>query len=463
LDTIAAFVTPQLALLHRGKVRDSYRIDERTRLIVVSDRLSAFDRVLETPIRHKGAVLSCLSNWWFESTAAICPNHLVRQIDPNLTLVAEAKPIKVEVVVRGYITGSMWRAYAQGKRSFSGQSVPDGLQRNQRLPVPLVTPTTKEEVDREITPPAIVAEGLASSALWEQMAATALRLFAFGSERLAARGLLLADTKYEFGTVGDRLMLIDEIHTPDSSRLWPADQYQRDPLAVESLDKEYVRAWILQTEHGGGPRVMALPAEVAAETSRRYLQLYERVTGAALPLDDEPPRARMVRNLVAAGLIKDGYVAICLGSPADQEHAATIADVLTRHDVAVDWRVVSAHKNGEQIMRLAAEYNHSAEPGACIAIAGLSNGLGGALAANLTIPVISCPPFKDTADLLANINSSLLLPSRTPAATVVRPENAALLALRCLNLPRLRAAFGREIAVMKDDLAAHDRRVRGRG
>ena len=136
--------------------------------------------------------------------------------------------------------------------------------------------------------------------------------------------------------------------------------------------------------------------------------------------------------------------------------------MLTRHGVAIDWRVVSAHKNGEQIVRLAAEYNHSAEPGACIAIAGLSNGLGGALAANLTIPVISCPPFKDTVDMLANINSSLLLPSRTPAATVVRPENAALLALRCLNLPRLRAAFVREIAVMKNDLTAHDQRVRGR-
>jgi phosphoribosylaminoimidazole carboxylase PurE protein len=169
----------------------------------------------------------------------------------------------------------------------------------------------------------------------------------------------------------------------------------------------------------------------------------------------------MARNLSAAGLLRDGYIAIVMGSPADIDHARRIRDLLAAYDLHVDLRVVSAHKNGEEIVGMAGEYNESVEPGAVVAIAGLSNGLGGALAANLNLPVFNCPPARDLNELQAWIHSSLLMPSRVPAATVVHPDNAALAAMRALNLPRLRERFTSEIASMKADLKEQDQRLRG--
>jgi phosphoribosylaminoimidazole-succinocarboxamide synthase len=459
MNTLTTFSTPQLRRLHRGKVRDSYRIDDRTRLIVVTDRISAFDKVLATPIPHKGAVLCGLTDFWFERTAGIVPNHVVRAVDPNITIVREAVPIMVEVVVRGYLTGSMWRAYEKGKRRFSGVTAPDALTKNARFREPLVTPTTKGAVDLEISPDEIVGRGLADQAVWTRMQSAALQLFAAGSEYLAQRGLLLVDTKYEFGLIDGELVVIDEMHTPDSSRIWPDEGYRRSPQAVESLDKEYVRAYLL-AQAEPGPMPDTLPDAVVAETTRRYLELYERVTGRPLPVSDEDLRPRMVRNLAAAGVLRDGYVAIVMGSPADIDHARRIRDFLAAYDLLVDLRVVSAHKNGEEIVRMAGEYNDSVEPGAVVAIAGLSNGLGGALAANLNLPVFNCPPARDLSELQAWIHSSLLMPSRVPAATVVHPDNAALAAMRALNLPRLRERFTSEITSMKADLKEQDQRLR---
>lgn len=458
---LTRFSTPQLPLLHRGKVRDSLRVDGKTRLIVVTDRISAFDQVLETPIASKGAVLNSLSKFWFDRTRGIVPNHCVATPDPQAMLVREAEPIRVEMVVRGYVTGSMWRAYQKGKRSFSGTQVPDGLEKNQRLPRPILTPTTKEESDREITPEGIVEAGLADRAVYAEMERVARQLFESGTELLAQRGLLLVDTKYEFGMVDGILTLIDEIHTPDSSRFWAADDWARDRAAVVELDKEYVRRWLLDhTVDGKMPR--RLPEEVAAEASRRYLALFERVTGAPLGLPRLETRERLYRNLLEARLLRDGFVVIFMGSTSDQAHCAKLKEALEKYDVMVDLRVVSAHRNGEQIARMADEYNHSVEPGAAIAVAGLSNGLGGAVAANLSIPVFNSPPFKDQTDLLLNINSSLMMPSKLPAATVVGVEAAALAALRSLNLQRLRDRFLAEIAETKARLEDEDRRIRGR-
>jgi len=205
-----------------------------------------------------------------------------------------------------------------------------------------------------------------------------------------------------------------------------------------------------------------LPEEILVETSRRYLDLFEKVTGEPLPGLETHVKARVCRDLLEAGYIKDGYVAIVMGSTRDMEHARRIADVLEGYDVVVDLRVASAHKNGEDVVRIADEYNACVEPGAVIAVAGLSNGLGGALAANLGIPVINCPPFADGTDMALNINSSLMLPSQTPASTIVRPENAAAAALRALNLHRLRDCFAVERAETKAELRRQDREVRGR-
>ncbi len=462
MKCLVNFSTPQLHKIHTGKVRDSIRIDSTTRMIVVTDRLSAFDSVLKTPIPHKGAVLNGIANFWFEKTEPIIKNHFVKMIDPNITLVKEAIPIRVEMIVRGYLTGSMWRGYRKGQREFSGVEVPDEMRRNQRFPKPIVTPTTKEKSDREISPADLVKEGWVEQKTYERMEQVSLELFKLGTRFLAEQGIILVDTKYEFGLLDGELILIDEIHTPDSSRFWRSDDHQKEPEQVEQIDKEYVRQWLL-THKVDDLYPDTLPEDVVQETSRRYLEIYEMVTGKQFEIrEHESISARMCQNLVSNGLIKEGYVAIVMGSSSDLEHCRKIQSYIEQYDIMTDLRIVSAHKNGEDILQLAREYNNSIEPGAVIAVAGRSNGLGGALAANLNLPVCNCPPFKDNLDLIVNVNSSLMMPSKTPAATVVHPDNAAHAALRSLNIRRLRDKFTQEIAEMKSGLQQADRDIRGK-
>ncbi|GGE99749.1 phosphoribosylaminoimidazolesuccinocarboxamide synthase [Hymenobacter cavernae] len=307
MNTLNQFDTPQLQLLHRGKVRDSLRAPNGERLIVVTDRLSAFDSVLETPIAYKGAVLNGLANFWFEKTKHIIPNHVIELVDANAMLVKEAEPIRVEMVVRAYLTGSMWRGYQAGQRTFSGVTVPDGMTKHQPFPEFILTPTTKEESDREITPENLVSEGWVSQELYDQMAEKALALFKVGSDLLKEKGIILVDTKYEFGLLNGELILIDEIHTPDSSRFWSAEDYAKNPETAEQMDKEYVRQWLIANKQDGKyPR--ALTPEVSAEASRRYLDIYERIVGSPLPTSSElttdgDVTTRLVGNLVRAGLM----------------------------------------------------------------------------------------------------------------------------------------------------------------
>ena len=292
------------------------------------------------------------------------------------------------------------------------------------------------------------------------MEKAALQLFEFGTKLLAEKGIILVDTKYEFGLLEGKLILIDEIHTPDSSRFWRAEDYAQNPGNAEQIDKEYVRQWLLHNKIDGQYSLM-LPEDVVKETSRRYLEIYKLITGKSLDVDEhEPIKARMCRNLVREGLLKDSYVAIVMGSPSDLDHCKKIQSYIQKYEIMTDLRVISAHKNGEEIVKLAQEYNDSIEPGAVIAVAGRSNGLGGALAANLNLPVINCPPFKDNVDMLVNVNSSLMMPSQTPAVTVIHPDNAAYAAMRSLNLYRLRETFNQEIDVMKTALINADKEVR---
>lgn len=319
MNTLTHFASPQLPLLHRGKVRDSLRAPSGDRLIIVTDRLSAFDSVLETAIPHKGAVLNGLANFWFEKTSHIIPNHVIKLVDANAMLVKEAKPIKVEMVVRQYLTGSMWRGYQAGQRTFSGVTVPDGLTKNQAFPQAIVTPTTKEESDREITPENLVSEGWVTKELYDQMAVKAQMLFAVGSRLLAEKGIILVDTKYEFGLLNGQLILIDEMHTPDSSRFWSTEDYARNPETAEQMDKEYVRQWLIANKKDGQyPR--ALTPEVTQEASRRYLDIYERIVGEPMPTaESEDVRARLLANLVQAGLMTEAQVSNLVDAPADEE------------------------------------------------------------------------------------------------------------------------------------------------
>jgi phosphoribosylaminoimidazole-succinocarboxamide synthase len=430
------------------------------RLIAVTDRISAFDSVLDSFIPAKGAVLNKITNFWFKETSHIIDNHFIAEVDPDITLVQEVVPIKVEMVIRGYLTGSMWRYYSEGKRTFSGLQVPDGLTKNQKFPTPILTPTTKEDSDREITPEDIIASGLTDAKTLKTMMDAARALYDFGSTYLAKKGIILVDTKYEFGIKDGKVILIDEIHTPDSSRFWKAENYAQSPENAEQIDKEFVRQWLIANKKDG-KYPTSLPAEVVAETTKRYIEIYEAVTGETWTLDLKADITnRVYANLVRHNIIKSGYVAIVMGSISDEEHARKIKGYLKPYPVKVELRVVSAHKNGEDIAALADEYNSSIERGVVIAVAGRSNGLGGALAANLNIPVINCPPFKDNLDLMVNINSSLMMPGNTPALTVVHPDNAAMAALRCLNLNAIRSEISTGISKQKKDLREADKKMK---
>ena len=459
MNYITNLNTPQIEKIHSGKVRESFRIDDRTRMIIATDRISSFDNVLETAIPGKGAVLNQMAAYWFDKTSDIIDNHLIELIDPNISLVKEVKPIRLEMIVRSYLTGSMLRKYKQGKRTFSGVDVPDGLKKHQKFPELLVTPTTKEESDREISPEEIVEEGWIDKKTYEQMAEISKELFKRAQDVLFENGLILVDTKYEFGLLNGKLILIDEIHTPDSSRFWYREDYEKDPENVTQMDKEFVRAYLLKHKKDG-EYPTTLPQDIVDETTRRYQELYEKVTGdPATPVNTDI-KARIYKNLLKANLIKEGYVAIIMGSKADMEHCLKMKQYIEDYGIRAYLRVMSAHKNGEDVVDNVSDYNNSIEPGAVIAVAGLSNGLGGALGANLSIPVINCPPFKDKVDIFMNVNSSLMMPSKTPAATIIKPESAAAFALRSLNINRLRDLFREEITSMKRSLREDDENVR---
>jgi phosphoribosylaminoimidazole-succinocarboxamide synthase len=291
---------PKLA----GKVRDSYRRDGR-RILITTDRISAFDRVLGL-IPYKGQVLNELSAWWFEQTVDVVANHLLAVPDPNVTVAHEAASLPVEVVVRGYITGvtttSLWYLYEHGDRRPYGIPLPDGLRKNDPLPQPIITPTTKAADgghDQRLTREAILDGGLIAPELWAEIEAAALGLFARGQAVAHDAGLVLVDTKYEFGLIDGRLALIDEIHTPDSSRYWTAESLgEGDP---EHLDKEYLRQWYAAQGYRGDGEPPAMPPDFAATVAARYIAAYERLTGRVFKPAPGPAAPRIAAALAAWG------------------------------------------------------------------------------------------------------------------------------------------------------------------
>ena len=272
----------------RGKVRDWYDLPDGRRLLITTDRLSAFDRVLGL-VPYKGQVLNQLAAFWFAQTKDIVPNHLLEMPQPNAALVRVCRPYAVEVIVRGYITGvtttSLWYHYERGARELYGHRLADGLRKNARLPVPLITPTTKATGgahDERVTGDEVVARELVPAETWAEMQRVALALFARGTEVCARGGLILVDTKYEFGDLDGRLTLIDEIHTPDSSRFWRADGYAARFAAgeePENFDKEFIRLWYAARGYRGEGEPPPMPPELAVQAARRYIAVYEMITG----------------------------------------------------------------------------------------------------------------------------------------------------------------------------------------
>jgi phosphoribosylaminoimidazole-succinocarboxamide synthase len=292
---------------YEGKVRDCYITPER-RTIVVTDRVSEFDVVLGT-IPFKGQVLNQLAQYWFEETQNVAPNHMIEVPDPNVMIGRECEPLKAEFVMRAYLTGttstSIWRAYERGERTFCGHDLPEGLKRHERLPCPILTPSTKAEKgdhDVSVSREQLLEMGAISAEDFDRGAAIVRALFEFGQRRAAERGLILVDTKYELGRAPDGdIVVIDEIHTPDSSRYWYADDYEARMAAGEqprSIDKEYVRRWMVDTHgyRGDGPPP-ALPDDVKVEAAKRYTEIYEVMTGRPFVPDTSDPLRRIATNL----------------------------------------------------------------------------------------------------------------------------------------------------------------------
>jgi len=297
----------QLGTKYEGKVRDNYSTPDGRRVLVVTDRISTFDRVVGT-LPYKGQVLNALAAWWFDETESIAPNHMLEVPDPNVLVGEECQPLKVEMVVRAYVTGntstSIWTHYEKGTRVFCGHRLPDGLRKHQQLDKPILTPTTKaDHGDHDVSASReeLIAMGAVSASDFDAAAEYALALFAHGQKVCAQRGLILVDTKYEFGRnkQGD-IVVIDEIHTADSSRFWLADSYQaardagQDP---KSFDKDYVRRWLASQGYRGEGASPVIPDDVRIEAAARYIEACDTIRGEPFVPDTESPLPRLARNL----------------------------------------------------------------------------------------------------------------------------------------------------------------------
>ena len=309
VEVLADATLPELPNHQPGKVRDNYDLPDGRRILIATDRLSAFDRVLAV-IPCKGQVLTQTARYWFEETRDICPNHVLDYPDPNVVVAQRLDILPVEMVVRGYLAGttgtSILTLYRNGTRDMYGLHLPDGMRDNQQLPQPILTPTSKAMDgghDEPLTPEEILSRGLLSEAQWRQLSAYTLALFARGQQLAAARGLILVDTKYEFGTdANGRIVLADEIHTPDSSRYWIAGSYAErfargEP--PESFDKDVVRAWVAARCNPYTDPIPPIPPEIVLQTAAVYVRAYEMITGQSFVLPPPgPPLERIRRNLM---------------------------------------------------------------------------------------------------------------------------------------------------------------------
>jgi len=318
---------PELPNHYRGKVRDNYDLPDGRRILITTDRISAFDRPLAA-IPFKGAVLTQTARYWFERTADICPNHVIEYPDPNVVVGRRLDILPVEVVVRGYLAGttstSILTRYKAGQRAMYGHRLPDGLRPNEALARPIITPTTKAAAgghDEPLTEGEILERGLLTAAQWRTVSETALALFARGQELAAKRGLILADTKYEFGTDAEgRIVLADEVHTPDSSRYWFAADYMdrfEAGTPPQSFDKDFLRNWVAARCDPYRDPIPSIPPEVVLETAAVYIRAYETITGRTfeLPASAELPLDRIRRNLAP-------YAGAEAAAPGAEEGAA---------------------------------------------------------------------------------------------------------------------------------------------
>jgi len=302
-----SYLFPGQTDFYKGKVRDVYTIEDRLLIMIASNRISAFDVILPRPIPYKGQVLNQIAAYMLQNTVDICANWLLNVPAPNVSIGLKCVPFKIEMVVRGNLTGHAWRTYSAGQKYLCGVEMPEGLKENDYFPAPIITPSTKaaEGHDEDISKEEIIARKIVSKEDYEQLEKYALLLFARGKELAAKRGLILVDTKYEFGKLGDKLILIDEIHTPDSSRYFYADGFEERQSKGEKqkqLSKEFVREWLIENNFMGkeGQQVPEMSDEWISIISNRYIELYEKLIGEKFvpqDLSDEETKARILTAL----------------------------------------------------------------------------------------------------------------------------------------------------------------------
>jgi phosphoribosylaminoimidazole-succinocarboxamide synthase len=301
------FSLPGQTGFYKGKVRDVYSIGEKLLVMVASDRISAFDVILPRPIPFKGQVLTQIAAYMLNATRDICPNWLLDTPAPNVSIGKRCEPFKIELVVRGNLTGHAWRTYSSGKRILCGAAMPEGMKENDHFPEPIITPSTKASHghDEDISPDEIIKTGLATEQEWEVLKKYALQLFERGKEIAAKQNLILVDTKYEFGKLNGEIVLMDEIHTPDSSRYFYADGFAERQSTGErqkQLSKEFVREWLIVNDFMGkeGQTVPDMSDEWVNTISKRYIELYEKVIGekfVPMKLDDEQTKQKILQSL----------------------------------------------------------------------------------------------------------------------------------------------------------------------
>jgi phosphoribosylaminoimidazole-succinocarboxamide synthase len=310
---MANFKFPQQTAFYKGKVRDVYTVNNEWLVMIASNRISAFDVILPEPIPYKGQVLNQVAAYMLNATKDICPNWLVDTPAPNAAVGLRCEPFKIEMVVRGNLTGHAWRTYSSGKRVLCGVTMPDGMKENDFFSTPVITPSTKAEEghDEDISKEEIIAKGIATGEDWSILEKYALALFERGKEIAAKRGLILVDTKYEFGKLDGKIVLMDEVHTPDSSRYFYADGFEERQQKGErqkQLSKEFVREWLIANNFMGkqGQTVPVMDAEWVNTISKRYIELYEHVIGETFvpqDLSDDETYERIMKSLEKNGVV----------------------------------------------------------------------------------------------------------------------------------------------------------------
>ena len=417
-----------------GKVRTVTDIGYKHLLMTASDRLSSFDRHI-CEIKNKGVILNKLSQWWFNNTSHIIRNHFVSSTNEHM-FVKKADVIPIEFVVRGYMTGStstsIWPMYQSGRRDMYGVIFRDGYYKNQKLDQIILTPTTKGVTDEPITPSQIVERGILTEEQYDFLEQKSIELFKHGQTIAASKGLILVDTKYEFGFVNGEIILVDELHTCDSSRYWREDTYHQrfiEGAEPEKLDKDCIRDYVKSVCDPYKDDIPDIPQDLLVRVEKVYQDFYH-LFYEELILED--PDEDMVENFLYTSL--DRIVIILSGSPSDAWHCEKIEKCLRDNNIYSRTYYCSAHKNTRGVLDILEDYELTGKKIIYVTVAGMSNALSGVATCNSKFPVIACPPFKDAMDMQTNIHSTLQMPSKVPVMTILSPGNVALSIRKIFNL-----------------------------